>query len=237
MSTTLKLSIIIPFHHEEDFIAPTLIALNENLTTVNHEIIAVYDDHNDSSLPSLFNLQKDLPSLRLIQNTFDNGANGAIHTGITHAAGEYVLFFVADDTLAPFMLPQLINHLNRGYDAINTSRYIPRGENSGSTRVARLLSWFGNKTFKWLVCPSISDVTCGIKLFRRDFILSYSNDLSKGWLLPMTLLLRAYQQRLTVIEVPLRSLNRKHTKRSHVKFLKRLPPYLHLCWQAITKTL
>ena len=72
------ISVVIPAYNEEGSIKETLDQLNEVLDNIEHEIIVVDDNSNDSTSEKI----KDYKYIKLIKHTKNKGYGGSITSGI-----------------------------------------------------------------------------------------------------------------------------------------------------------
>lgn len=90
-------SIIIPMYNVEKYIGECLGSL-QNQTYKNLEIICVNDGSTDATLDIVLERAKEEPRIRVV-NRENGGLSEARNTGMDVAAGKYIYFLDADDTL------------------------------------------------------------------------------------------------------------------------------------------
>ena len=220
----IQLSIIIPFHHEGRTIAPVLNDLRATLI-IPHEILLIFDDPNDITLPFINKIQNRDPTLRTIHNKLKRGASGALRTGLLESRGQYILFLVADDPSPIHLINQMINLMERGHDLVSTTRYDLGGINCGGTFPYRVLSSCGNRMFRFLSHSELSDATSGIKMFRKEILSKIDLISSAGWTIAFELAIKAQSCNFKVAEIPWRSDNPIKNKRSHFKLIPKIFNY------------
>lgn len=219
------LTILIPFHHEEASIGAVIQGLADHTGGIKHETLLIHDDPKDPTLDIITSLQKDCPHMRAMLNTHAPGVPGAIRTGFENARGEYIMLMVADDPSPCALIIPMIKLLNEGYDLIAPSRYIKSGKAQGGESLSRALSYLGNHCFRLMGASRLSDITCGIKMFRKDILNRISLKSDTDWTIAFELAVQAQYLDLKVTEIPYISYNRLSGGKSHFKLIPRLLNY------------
>ncbi|WP_131782480.1 glycosyltransferase [Legionella gresilensis] len=109
-----KVSIIVPFHNEQLNLKGTIMSLC-SLDYANYEIIAVDDRSTDSSYKIVSQIANKNPCLKLIKiETLPFnwlGKPHALHQGLKHATGDYIVFTDADVNFKPSTLNKAIDYM------------------------------------------------------------------------------------------------------------------------------
>jgi dolichol-phosphate mannosyltransferase len=218
------LTIIIPFHHEEKNISLILRSLQERLT-VSHEILLVHDDKDDPTLPVIKDAQKKDASIQILLNRHKPGVPGAIKTGLEKSSGIYILFLVADDQGPVAIVNPMLHLMDQGYDLVSGTRYAKGGGMSGASHLARLVSSWGNRLFCLLTSSKLSDLTSGIKMFRKEILKKMDLKTDADWTIAFELAVQAQYHNFKVTEIPYISYNRINGGKSHFRVLPRLLKY------------
>lgn len=93
----MKLSIIIPVYNVEKYIEKCILSCcNQNLDTLDYEIIIVNDGSPDKSLEIASRLEQLYSNIVIISQT-NQGLSAARNKGLNSAKGEYVWFVDSDD--------------------------------------------------------------------------------------------------------------------------------------------
>jgi glycosyltransferase involved in cell wall biosynthesis len=149
-----KLSIIIPVFNEQDTIYSVLKIVNE-ITLVGHiekEIIVINDCSTDNSLLEINQFHLEYPETIIINQNSNTGKGGAIHTGVQHATGDYIIIQDADLELNPLEINNIIEPvLSKKADIVYGSRFLKGTviEQAGLSRWANLfLTWLSNFVFR-----------------------------------------------------------------------------------------
>jgi glycosyltransferase involved in cell wall biosynthesis len=173
-----KLSIIIPVYNEEKTIALILHRINEVklIRNIEKEVIIVNDCSKDNTEQIVHNYIANNTNLTInyfkyIKHNINQGKGAAIHTGIAHATGEYVLVQDADLEYDPGEYNTLIKPIVLGSaDVVYGSRFM------GGNPHRILFFWhtIGNRFLTFLsnllTNLNLTDMETGYKLFRTDII-------------------------------------------------------------------
>lgn len=118
MTSTPKISVIIPAHNEEKYIGRCLRSvLNQTMSSDDYEVIVIDDASSDRTTYAL-NLFRD--EIQLITNENQFGLPGALNRGIRAAKGKYIVRLDADDYVHAEYLNVLDMYLsmNSQFDAV-----------------------------------------------------------------------------------------------------------------------
>ena len=175
--TSKKLSVIIPAYNEES----TIVRVIESVSSVNlitgmeKEIIVVNDCSRDGTKQVIENYLRDNPDsgIRLLNHEVNKGKGAALHTGIKHATGDYVIVQDADLEYDPREFNLLLQPILDGFaDVVYGSRFI------GGNPHRILFFWhsIGNKflTFfsNMFTNLNLTDMETCYKMFKREIIQS-----------------------------------------------------------------
>jgi glycosyltransferase involved in cell wall biosynthesis len=172
MSYTL--SVIIPCYNEKNTISQLLDTVRQSPIEGKLEIIVVNDGSNDGVEKLLESTLKDKIDI-LIHHPQNRGNGAALHTGIKHATGDYVIIQDSDLEYSPTEYPKLLKPLLSGNaDVVYGSRFI-----GGDThRVLYFWHSMGNKFLTLLsnmfTNLNLTDMETCYKVFKRNIIQSLS---------------------------------------------------------------
>lgn len=110
-------SVVIPMFNAEPFIGKMLDCLQEQ-TNPNWELLIVDDGSSDKSVEIVEGYAASDARIRLIHRTKSHtkGGNTCRNIGLENAIGEFIVFFDADDIIAPYCLKQRLDFIKSNPD-------------------------------------------------------------------------------------------------------------------------
>ncbi|NBV14533.1 MAG: glycosyltransferase family 2 protein [Sphingobacteriia bacterium] len=170
-----KLSIVIPAYNEGRTIHKILNKIRdmELVQGIEKEIIVVNDCSKDNTVEAVEKYCQENPGLplRFISHEVNKGKGAALHTGIEHATGEYLIIQDADLEYDPREYNDLLKPVLEGFaDVVYGSRFM------GGNPHRILFFWhsIGNKFLTFLsnmfTDLNLTDMETCYKLFRTDLI-------------------------------------------------------------------
>jgi glycosyltransferase involved in cell wall biosynthesis len=160
------LSVIVPIKDEKS----SLFALHQQLREVldalagEHEIIFVDDGSVDGSFSVLKEIAAADPAVKWIRFRRNYGQTAALHAGIDHARGEFLVTIDGDLQNDPRDIPRLLEKLSEGFDIVLGARQ----KRQDNWLFRRLPSWLGNQVIRRLTGVQFLDFGCTIRVMRRD---------------------------------------------------------------------
>jgi len=172
-----KLSIVIPAYNEERTIHLILDKVKEVqlIQGIEKEIILVNDCSKDNTIGAItaYMEKNEAMKIRLISHEVNKGKGAALHTGIQHATGEYLIIQDADLEYDPREYNDLLKPVVEGFaDVVFGSRF------AGSNPHRILFFWhtIGNKFLTFLsnmfTNLNLTDMETCYKLFNTKMIQS-----------------------------------------------------------------
>jgi glycosyltransferase involved in cell wall biosynthesis len=171
----IKLTIIIPVYNEERSIVTVLERIKEVklISNIEKEVIIVNDCSQDNTENIIQNYltNNTQSTIKYLKHEVNKGKGAAIHTGIAHATGDYLLIQDADLEYDPGEYNTLLKPvINAQADVVYGSRFM------GGNAHRILFFWhsIGNRflTFlsNMLSNQNLTDMETGYKLFRTSII-------------------------------------------------------------------
>ena len=117
------ISVIVPVFNEEGNILNVINKIRQSIST-NDEIIVVDDGSIDNTVSEV-----KKSNCILIENKINKGKGQSLINGLNKSKGNIVVFIDGDGQDDPRELYKLISGINKGYDFVIGSRFIPEENN------------------------------------------------------------------------------------------------------------
>ena len=196
-----RVSIVIPVYNEGSQVEPILKRIAASVG-FEHEILVVYDDDSDSTLPTLKLLQRDNPSFVPVLNSLGKGPAKAIRSGFLMASAPVVIVTMADGCDDPDQVGDLVKLVERGVVIASASRYVKGGQQVGGPWVKSFVSRLAGKSLFYFARVGTRDATNSFKAYSRQFVNEVSIESEHGFEIGLELVAKARRRRLPVAEIP-----------------------------------
>lgn len=195
------LTVVIPAYNEGPNIEPVVRAVTAQIGC-RHEVLVVCDSAEDTTIPVVERLQRELPWVRVQPNTRGRGVLNAMRAGFDHARGELVLVTMADGSDEYHLVGRMVEAAREGADIVAASRYMPGGRQIGAPLLKSFLSRAAGLLLHRLAGVPIHDATSNFKLYRRAFLESTTIQSVGGFELAIELVVKAHRAGRRLAEVP-----------------------------------
>jgi dolichol-phosphate mannosyltransferase len=210
----MKLSVVIPAHNEEGSIKPSVCAIYKELqqNDINHEILVVNDHSKDETEKILRDLTAQIPSLRYVNNSGNNGFGYAVRLGLDNFSGDFVAVMMGDMSDSPVDLVKFYRKILEGYDCVFGSRFMKGGKTYDYPVVKLIINRLANMIVQLCFGIRYNDTTNAFKLYSRQTIQGLKPFLSPHFNLTLELPLKAIVRGYSYAVVPNTWTNRKSGK-------------------------
>ncbi len=164
------LSLIIPVYKQEKTIVKDVTQIKHVLDSIryDHEIIVVFDGASDQSYEKI--KRANIPKVKTIFYTKNQGKSHAIQIGMKKAIGDYVMFIDSGMEIDPNSISMLLEHME-WYNAdiiVGSKRHPASQVNYVASR--KLLSEGYYYVVKFLFGIKVRDTQAGIKIFKKNVL-------------------------------------------------------------------
>lgn len=208
----MKLSVIIPAYNEKESLSKTVLSIYKALERVRieHEILVIDDNSNDNSAVVLKKLERDIPSLKCIENDGPRGYGYAVRKGLENFTGDCVATMMADLSDSPNDLVKFYNKMQEGnYDCVFGSRFIKGGKVTRYPVLKLIINRAANFLVSIMFGLSYNDCTNAFKLYKKETIDGLRPFLSPHFNLTLEMSLKAIVRGYSYVVLPNSWTNRK----------------------------
>jgi dolichol-phosphate mannosyltransferase len=192
---------------------------------IEAEVLVVYDEANDTTIPALAKLQLEFRNLRSVQNTYGRGPANAIKFGIDQATAQVVVVTMADGCDDASQIAVLTRLVERGVVVACASRYAKTGQQVGGPLIKGLMSKIAGLSLYYGARVGTRDATNSFKAYSTKFVRAVKIESDKGFEIGIELVAKARRYRQPVAEIPTIWLDRSFGV-SNFKIATWLPRYL-----------
>lgn len=196
-----RVSIVVPVHEEGELINSFLDRVFDRVQ-LPCEVLAVYDDHQDPTVPYLLAYADREPRLLPTHNAYGRGPAKALRFGIDHAQADVIVVTMADGSDDPSQIDSLTHLVERGVVIAAASRYMRGGQQVGGPLLKSWASRFAGISLYWFARVGTRDATNSFKAYQRDFVEAVGIESDAGFEMGIELVAKARRRRLPVAELP-----------------------------------
>lgn len=169
----MQVSVVIPVHNEQENIAILLQEVHSAMSVYcEYEVVVVDDGSSDSTVESLEQISKSMPTLRVIRHEKCCGQSTALMTGVRCARNPIICTLDGDGQNDPADLPKMVETL-AGQGAANDLTLVAGHRKKRKDSKWRLFcSRIANRVRSRLLNDDTPDSGCGIKVFYRETFMS-----------------------------------------------------------------
>jgi len=167
----MAVTVLLPVIDETTSLRETVrVLIEENLRWLERILIIVCDRTTPAALAAAEELRhryQDCIEIRAQKRPFLGGAR---RVRIKWAEGTHVLLMASDLETDPHAVGELFRVARDGYDVVTATRWRGTGGFEGYNPLKLLLNWVFQRMFASLYGVSLSDLTYGFRVFRRDMV-------------------------------------------------------------------
>lgn len=210
----MKLSVVIPAYNEALNLPDTLNAFYSTLVKgkIEHELLVVNDNSRDNTIDVISELQRTIPTLRIVLNKPPNNGFGyAIRKGLENITGDCVALVMADLSDSP---DDLVNFYQtmvaQQVDCVFGNRFAIKGSVKGYPKKKLFVNRIVNKILGFVFRIRYYDCTNAFKLYSRKTIEGLKPFISPHFNITIELPLKAIVRGYSYTVVPNSWVNRKY---------------------------
>ena len=202
------LSILLPVLNEEENLS-IMINFLEATIKVEHEVLIIYDSHDDNSIAPSKELIKKFNNIKLLYNDKGTGVRNAVTKGVEESKFDTILITTVDEIFPIISVDEMLKLITQyDCDIVTGTRYKYGGKRYGGSLLGHFLSRLGNKVFQITSGIPVSDATTGMKMFKKKIFKSIELESNLGWAFAFELNIKAYIAGYKFGEAPLTSIDR-----------------------------
>jgi glycosyltransferase involved in cell wall biosynthesis len=162
----MLLSVVIPMKDERANVRPLVDRVRAALRGVSWELILVDDGSTDGTHLELADVATADPRVKVLRLRRNFGQSAATQAGFDAATGEVIATLDGDLQNDPADLPQLLDKLNEGYDAVLGRRE----HRQDKVFLRKVPSWCANWLIRKVLHIPFKDFGCTLRVMRRDLV-------------------------------------------------------------------
>ena len=202
------LSILLPVLNEQENLS-IMVNFLEATIKVEHEVLIIYDRHDDNSIVPSKELINKFSNIKLLHNDKGAGVRNAVTKGVEESKYNIILITTVDEIFPIISVDKMLKLITEyDCDIVTGTRYKYGGKRYGGSIIGHLLSRLGNKVFQMVSGIPVSDSTTGMKMFKKNIFKSIDLKSNLGWAFAFELNIKAYIAGYKFGEAPLTSIDR-----------------------------
>ena len=165
----MKLSIIIPAKNEEGNLEKTIKEINNILSqnNIQHEIIVINDNSNDSTLEILKFLKNNIRELKIFNNNGKPGYGLTVRLGLEKYSGDIIAIMMADGSDSPKDLLNFFFKSVEGNICVFGSRFSDGGTTQDYPKFKYILNRIFNNLVRLIFQIRYNDITNAFKVYTK----------------------------------------------------------------------
>lgn len=207
---SLDVTVVLPVYNEAGHVLEEVARIRAALdaSPYSYELIVVDDGSDDGSTEQL----RDLEGIRLIRFARNRGSGSARRAGTAAAKGRVTVWTDSDLTYPNDRIPELVAHLDAGWDQVVGART----SEQGTLKVFRVpAKWFIRRLASFLVEEPIPDLNSGLRAFRTDVARQYLHLLPAGFSCVTTITMAFLANGYSIDYVPIEYARRAGRSKFH----------------------
>lgn len=161
----VTVSIVVPIFNEIESVGVLFIEICRAMDQTNwlYEIVFVDDGSTDGTRAKLQELAAD-PRISLVLFRRNYGQSAAIHAGIQHATGGYIVTMDGDLQDDPIDIPRMLGLLEEGYGLIHGWRKYRKGKLRSRLIPSQVASWLISRVTPF----PVNDIGCSLNAMSAE---------------------------------------------------------------------
>jgi len=185
----VKIILILPAHNEQDNIGLVLEDASKRLDNMEHAFVVVDDGSTDRTKEVVVSYSDRMP-IHIVEHKSCKGIRFAFMSGFQRACeisendDDIIVMLEADNTLDLRILKEMVEKMEKGYDVVSASRFMPGGKYVAFPFKRLVLSVGSNFLLRCVFrIPGLSDYTIFFRAYKaaiiKNAIKIYGHDLIK----------------------------------------------------------
>ena len=214
LGTPRGLTVFFPAYNDSGTIASMVIAAvrTAGRLTPDFEVLVINDGSSDATAEVADELARLYPQVRIIHHEHNRGYGGALRSGFSAAAKEFIFYTDGDAQYDPREMAALWERMDDGVDLVNGYK-ISRSDPLHRILIGRIY----HHTVKALFGLRVRDVDCDFRLLRRSIFDRISLEKSSG-VICLEMMKKITDAGFRIVEVPVHHYHRAYGKSQFFNF-------------------